>query len=153
MKRIPSWVTAGLVMASLAGAVAAADMASVVKDRQAHYKAIGKAGKGVYDQLNAASPDLAAIKADAQQIDQLAPQLPTWFPAGSGAEAGVKTAAKAEIWTKPADFKAAADGFASEAHKFDAVAQTGDLAAIRAEFGALGKSCKTCHDDFRQRED
>jgi cytochrome c556 len=153
VKRSSIWTSAGLVLALTAGAVAAADMASVIHDRQGHYKQIGKAAKGIYDTLNSPSPDVAAIQADAKIIDQLAPQIPTWFPAGSGPEAGVKTAAKAEIWAKPADFKAAAEGLAAEAHKFDQVAAGGDLTAIRAEYGALGKACKTCHDQFRAKVD
>jgi cytochrome c556 len=153
MKRIATWIPAALILTGLAGAVAAADMSGVIHDRQAHYKQIGKAGKGIYDQLNSAAPDVAAIQAYAKTIDQLAPQIPSWFPAGSGPEAGVKTAAKPDIWTHPADFKAAAAGLASEAHKFDAVAAGGDLSAIRAEYNPLGKACKTCHDQFRKKDD
>lgn len=153
MKRFPTWISAGLIMASLAGAALAADMAGVIKDRQAHYKQIGKAAKGIYETLNSPSPDVASVQANAKLIDQLAPQVPGWFPAGSGPEAGVKTGAKAEIWSHPADFKAAAAGFATEARKFDAVAAGGDVAAIRAEYGALGKACKTCHDPFRKKDD
>jgi cytochrome c556 len=36
-----------------------------------------------------------------------------------------------------------------EAQKLLTVAQAGDLDAIRPQFGALGKSCKNCHDDYR----
>jgi cytochrome c556 len=153
MNRFPTWIAVGLIATSLAGAALAADMAGVIKDRQAHYKQIGKAAKGIYETLNSPAPDVAAIKANARLIDQLAPQVPTWFPAGSGPEAGVKTEAKAEIWSHPADFKTAAAGFATEARKFDAVAAGGDLAAIRTAYGALGKSCKTCHDQFRKKDD
>jgi cytochrome c556 len=94
---------------------------------------------------------MAAIQGYARQIDQLATRIPSWFPAGSGPEAGVKTKAKPEIWTRPADFQAAAAGLASEAHRFDAVAASGDVNAVRAEFPALGKACKTCHDQFRDK--
>jgi cytochrome c556 len=152
MQRNLPWITAGLVAASLAGAVAAADMAGVVKDRQAHYKQIGKATKGIADSLKSGAPNVPIIQGYAKSIDALAPQIPSWFPAGSGPEAGVKTGAKAEIWTKSAEFKAAALGFATEARKFDQVASAGDAAAIQAEFPKLGLACKNCHDQFRQKE-
>jgi cytochrome c556 len=153
MKPISTWISAGLLAAGLASAAAAAaDMASVIQDRQAHYKQIGKAAKGIYDTLGSPAPDVAAIQAYAHTINQLAPQIPSWFPAGSGPEAGVKTAALPAIWLRPADFTAAASGIAAEAHKFDTVAAGGDLTAIRAEYGALGKACKTCHDQFRKKE-
>jgi cytochrome c556 len=153
MQRIPTWIPAGLLLACLGGGVVAADMAGVVHDRQAHFKQIGKAAKGIKEALGAPAPDVKAIQGYAKTIDQLAPQLPTWFPAGSGPQPGVKTEAKAVIWTKASDFKSAADGFASEAKRFDAVAAGGDAAAIRAGYGALGKACKTCHDQFREKDD
>jgi cytochrome c556 len=151
MKPIASWIFACLITGGLAGAVAAADMAGVVKARQAHYKQIGKDAKAINDGLGSASPNMAAIAGYAREIDQLAPQIPSWYPAGSGPEAGVKTAALPAIWEKPADFTAAAAGFAAEARKFDAVAASGDAAAARAEFANLGKACKTCHDQFRKK--
>lgn len=152
MKRIPLWISASLILSASAGAVAAADMVSVIQARQANYKQIGKSAKGIYDALNSPAPSVQAIQGYAHTIDTLAPQLPSWFPAGSGPEAGVKTEAKPDIWAKPAEFKADAAALAAEAHKFDQVAATGDLAAIRAEFPNLGKTCKTCHDSFRLKD-
>lgn len=152
MKRVPLWVSAGLVLAASASAVAAADMAGVVKARQAHYKEMGRAAKGIADAVGSSSPQLPAIQAYARQIDQLAPQIPSWFPAGSGPEAGVKTGAKPDIWTRNAEFRSDAAAFAAEAHKFDQVAARGDIGAIRAEFPVLGKACKTCHESFRARD-
>ena len=152
MQRHLPWIIAGLVAASFAGAVVAADMAGVIKDRQAHYKEIGKATKGVYDSLKSGSPNVPTIQGYAKVIDNLAPQIPSWFPAGSGPEAGVKTGAKPEIWTKNAEFKAAALNFATEAHKFNQVASGGNAAAIQAEFPKLGLACKNCHDQFRVKD-
>ena len=31
-------------------------------------------------------------------------------------------------------------------------AATGDQAAIKAQFGELGKACKSCHDKYREEE-
>lgn len=152
MKRHTPWIAAGLMAATFATAALAADMAGLIKDRQAHYKEIGKAAKGVNDALKTGAPDLAAIRAAAKTIDALAPQLPSWFPAGSGPEAGVKTTAKADIWSKSAEFKKDAAAFAAEAHKFNAVAAGGDLNAIRTEYAALGNTCKTCHQSFRTKD-
>ena len=134
-----------------AGAALAADMASVIQARQAHYKEIGKASKGIYDELNSPTPQAAVIQGYAHQLDTLAPQITSWFPVGSGPEAGVKTKAKAEIWSQPAAFKSAADGFVAAAHHFDATASGGDIGAIRAEYPALTKACGTCHTQFRAK--
>jgi cytochrome c556 len=133
-------------------AAPAADPAEVIKARQAHYKEIGKAMKAIGDELKKSAPDVAVIQANAATIDRLAPQVPSWFPAGSGPEAGVKTEARAEIWTKPEEFSTAAANFVTAARQFNATAQTGDVAAIGAAMKQLGGSCKGCHDKFRTEE-
>ena len=45
------------LMLGAAGAAVAADMGAVIQARQAHYKAIGAASKGIYDELNKPTPD------------------------------------------------------------------------------------------------
>jgi len=141
------------VAAVVAAGAAAADALSVLQARQAHYKEIGKAAKALGEQLKSGAPSLPVVQAAAKQIDALAPQVPSWFPAGSGPAAGVKTQAKAEIWAKPDEFKHDAATFAEAAHKLDLVAASGDLGAIRAQAQAMGQTCKTCHEAFRERDD
>ena len=43
-----------------------------------------------------------------------------------------------------------AGAFNKEANEMAKVAATGDAAAVKAQFGKLGGSCKGCHDDFRK---
>jgi cytochrome c556 len=45
-----------------------------------------------------------------------------------------------------------AGGYNKEANEMAKVAATGDLAAIKTQFGKLGESCKACHDKFRKDE-
>jgi cytochrome c556 len=151
MKFNPNWLVAGLVVAA-AGTAIAQNAASVIQARQAHYKQIGAASKGIHDELGKPAPSAAVIQGFAKQIDALAPQIPSWFPAGSGPEAGVKTQAKPEIWTDAAGFRTVAGAFATEAHHFDDVAQAGDIDAIRAEYTNLGKACFACHSKYRAKE-
>jgi cytochrome c556 len=136
-----------------ASGAAAADVASIIQARQTHFKEIGKAAKALGEQLNSPTPDLAVVQAAAKQIDALAPDVPNWFPAGSGPATGVKTQAKTEIWMKPDEFKRDAEAFADAAHKLDLVVTGGDLSAIRVQAQAIGQTCKTCHEAFRQRND
>lgn len=133
-------------------AAPATDPSEVIKAREVHYKEIGKAMKGIGDELKKSAPDVKVIQANAATIDRLAPQVPGWFPAGTGPEAGVKTEARAEIWTKPQEFSAAATNFATAAKQFNATAQTGDVAAIGAAMKQLGGTCKGCHDKFRDEK-
>jgi cytochrome c556 len=141
-----------IAIMTVSGGFAAAQQqspAQIVKARQDNLKALGGAMKTVGDQLKSGAPDKAAVGAAAQKIDDLAKALPGWFPAGSGPEAGVKTAAKPEIWTQPADFKAASDKLIAEAGTLVEVAASGDAAAIGGQLRATGKACGACHKQFR----
>ena len=68
---------------------------------------------------------------------------------GDGTDKGLPHRAKAEVWKEQPKFRAAAEKMQAEAAKLDAAAKTGNLDAIKAAVGAVGGSCKACHDDFR----
>ena len=121
----------------------------LMHDRHENYEKIGDAMKVISRELKGDSPDLARVRAGADTIATLAPQVKTWFPAGTGPDVG-KTEAKAEIWQKPEDFAAKARGLEEAAAAFRAAAQGSDVAAIRAAHANLGKSCKACHDLYRE---
>jgi cytochrome c556 len=132
--------------------LAAASARDQQKARHDHYHELGDAFKTVRDQTRAGSPDMAKIKAAAQVISEASIDQGRWFPAGTGPEAG-KTRARAEIWTRPEDFKAAQKVFSDAAPKLLAAANAGDLHTVRSTYGDLGKACKNCHDTFRSPED
>ena len=121
----------------------------VMHDRHENYEKMGDAMKLVSRQLKGETPDLVAIRAGARTMATFAPQVPSWFPPGTGPDVG-KTEAKAEIWQKPQDFAVKAAAFNKAASEFYGAAQGNDLAAIRAAHGNLGKSCKACHDLYRE---
>ncbi|MBA3678330.1 MAG: cytochrome c [Sphingosinicella sp.] len=124
---------------------------ALMKQRHENYEKIGDAMKGIGRELKAESPDLAEVRSGAAVIAGLAPQVPGWFPAGTGQDVG-KTDALDEIWMKPEDFAAKAKAFRESATAFNTAAQGSDLASIRAAHANLGKSCKTCHDLYREKE-
>jgi cytochrome c556 len=122
-----------------------------IEARQAGFKKIGGTFKALNDQLHSPAPDKAQIAALANQLKGLTPAISTWFPAGTGPEAGVKTAAKAEIWQKNDVFKADAKALQAETDKLASVAAAGDLAAIGAQVHEVGAKCGACHTEFRQK--
>jgi len=65
---------------------------------------------------------------------------------------GQKSGALPAVYTNTAKFKEAADRFEAEADKLVATSKSGDEAAVKAQIGAVGKTCGACHDDFRQKE-
>ncbi|MFN0186075.1 MAG: c-type cytochrome [Aquabacterium sp.] len=91
--------------------------------------------------------DAAAAQANMVIVSDLAKLPFTAF--GEGTDKGMPNRAKPEIWKEAAKFKAAADKMAGEVDKLNAAAKTGNLDAIKAAVGAVGGTCKACHDDFR----
>lgn len=133
--------------------VSAEDGAKVAHERHEGFEGIGKAMKGIGDELKKPAPAIDAIKAHAAKIHEAAPKVATWFPVGSGVEVAPKSDALPAIWEKPAEFQQAAAKFADEAGKFNALAQAGDLAAVGGGMKALGGTCKGCHDQFKKKDD
>ena len=125
---------------------------ALMKERHENYEKIGDAMKVIGRELKGDSPDLAQVRTNADTIATLAPQVKTWFPQGTGPDVG-KTEALAAIWEKPEDFAAKAAGFERAAAAFQAATRGTDVAAMRAAQGNLGKSCKACHDLYREEHD
>jgi cytochrome c556 len=123
----------------------------LMHERHENYEDIGDAMKVITRELRGDQPDLAAIRVGADTIATLAPQIPSWFPAGTGPDVG-ETHALAAIWQRPEDFSAKAQALEEQANAFRAAAQGTDLAAIRAAHADLGQACKACHDLYREEE-
>jgi cytochrome c556 len=145
-------MTAALGVVVAMGVQAAAPT-DVIKERQDGLKSMGKIFKSVADQMRAGNLDPATVKEASATITKTADAMANWFPVGSGTEAGVKTAAKPEIWSDNATFMAARQKLVEEAGKFAALANAGDMAAIGGGVRGLGGACKGCHDKFRVKED
>jgi cytochrome c556 len=120
--------------------------------RHQNYKQVGGAFKAISDEIRKGDPDKTVILANATKLNSLAGQAPTWFPKGSGAESGAKTAAKSEIWSDPQGFAAVMKRFQTESGKLQQISAGGDISAIKAQFQATGGACKGCHDKYRVPE-
>jgi cytochrome c556 len=139
-------LTTGAAMAAgLTGAEAA-------KDRQVHFKEMGKAMKTISDQLKSAAPDQSLIKVQTALIADHAKVLPSWFPADSGPSTGVKMQALPVVWTDKANFADKAHNLQVAAAKLNAVAQAGNTSDFLPALKATGEACKSCHETFRQKD-
>jgi len=145
-------LAAGTSLAADTGPAPATPGGKAVLARQAHYKELNAAFAGLNAELRKDSPDKALVAADAGKMKALATDLPSWFPKGSGPEAGVKTQAKAEIWTDAAGFAAAVTKLQAETAKLQDLAAAGDLDATKAQARATAGACKACHDAYRAQE-
>lgn len=60
------------------------------------------------------------------------------------------TNAKPEIWTEKDKFAAAVAKSQEDVVKLAAAGKTGNLDQIKAAAGAVGQSCKACHDTYKK---
>jgi cytochrome c556 len=65
---------------------------------------------------------------------------------------GVKSRALPAVFDNSAKFKQYASQLENETAKLAAATKGGDEAAIKAQIGAVGKVCGSCHDDFREAQ-
>lgn len=123
--------------------------AQTIQMRQANYKQMATAMKGLNEELRADTPAIATVRRHVQVFATHAPRVLRWFPAGTGPEAGVRTRAKAEIWSDPDGFRRAGAGLLLASRSLSAAVRSGDIAAVRAAAPALGRACAACHDVYR----
>jgi cytochrome c556 len=148
-------IAVGIVLLSIAGAVAADQLAGqdAVDARQHNLKDLGGAFKAVRDQTRKPQPDLIQVEQAAEQIQQLAADMGHWFPKGSEPGEDVETDAKAQIWSDVKGFAAAQTKFQQEAPKLLALAKAKDVDGLKKQVGVVGSACKGCHDKYRVPEE
>jgi cytochrome c556 len=62
------------------------------------------------------------------------------------------TRVKPEFFTNKEGVGKVAMAFNKEANEMAKVAASGDVAAVKEQFGKLGGTCKGCHDDFKMKK-
>ena len=149
-------IVAAFVLSSLAGAVFAQQAIkpeTMIKYRQSGYSFMswnmGKIkanleGNFNKDQVIAAANVVAATANSG--IGML-------FAPGTEKDIGdLKTRVKPELFQPQHldKLKEVAGNFNREANELARVAATGDVAAIKAQFGKTGGTCKGCHDEFKK---
>lgn len=144
--RIVVLAIAGLA-ASLPAAAQFQRPADAVKYRQSALSVMGTHVGRIGAMVNNRVPfDAAQLQANAEIVAMLS-TLP-WAGFVDGTGEGTK--AKPVVWTQRAKFDSAATNMQDAVAKLNAAAKTGDQGQIRTAFGAVGASCKACHDDYRE---
>ncbi|TEA78086.1 c-type cytochrome [Allopusillimonas ginsengisoli] len=148
-KRIALFATAAVVtLACMPAGAQFKDADAAIDYREAAMTLLGSHfGRMAPVAKKEAPYDKDAIKANVAILNTLA-TLP-WAGFGEGTEGGD---AKDEIWSDPEGFKQAEDKFHAGMKKLTAAADAGDFDAFRVAFGEVGKSCKSCHDSYREKD-
>ena len=143
-------VTAALAACFAISASAQAKPEDIIKYRQSVYTVMGWNFGGLVPVIRGEKPyDKEAFAKSATIVAQMAPLAMDGFAAGS--DKGAPTKAKAEIWTKTADFKEKMDKMTAETAKLALVARSGTFDEIKKQFGATGATCKACHDEYKAK--
>lgn len=138
------------VAATQVAAAQSADPAEVVKIRQEGFKKVGAAFKVIHNELSGAAPDAVKIASAAAQIRASTDAIQGWFPPGSGPQSGVKTHARAEIWSDARGFAATRAAYIRQVEKsVRQLTDPGERGSWKQSSAALGQACKDCHDSYR----
>jgi cytochrome c556 len=146
MKRYLALITAVLV----AGAVQAEEPENYIKYRKAMMKAIGGHSSAASQIVRGKVAPEGDLLMHALALAELSRNLTRLFPEGS--DFG-ETRAKQEIWDQWARFEEAAENSKKATADFAAAAAGRNSAQIANAFKNVGKSCKGCHKDFREKDD
>ena len=120
-----------------------------VKYRQSVMKIVGWNFKPMGAMVKGERPlDAKAFAAHAKDLAAVSSvDILAGFPEDTD---GPDSKAKAEIWLKWDDFKKKMGDMTRETAKLAEVAKGGDEAAMKKQFGETGKTCKGCHDDYKE---
>jgi len=131
------------------GALAQAKPDVLVKQRQATMTLQGKYFGPMAGMAQGRVPyNAAVIQRNAGFLDNLSRMAWDGFDPSTKDE---KSKTLPAAYDNAAKFKEAASRLENEAAKLAALSRTGDEAAVKAQIGAVGKSCGGCHDDFRAK--
>ena len=145
--RIIEGALAAVVFAGAAGAVLAQAPADAIPKRQAIMKGMGASAQAINQAVGAS--DFATAQTKATELAVNVKTLGTLWPAGSGPDSGVKTRAKAEIWSDQAGFMAAYTKLSNATGDLVAATAAKDPDKTKAAIGALQQSCGGCHQAYR----
>ncbi|MEO7056298.1 MAG: cytochrome c [Caldimonas sp.] len=145
-------VMVAAALAALATALPAAAQFAKPEDairyRRAAFTVMSTHFGRVAAMANGRVPFDAKAAADNAEIATIASKLP-YAGFVDGSDKG-DTKAEPKIWTEMDKFRAAAAKMQEEMVKLNAAAKTGNLDAIKVAVGDTGKSCKSCHDNYRK---
>jgi len=150
MKKI--LLLAGVAMAVAGGAaIAQVKPEILVKQRQAVMTLQGKYWGPIAGLASGkVSPYNADIVArNATYLENLAQMAWDGFQPSTS---DVKSAALPAVYSDAAGFQRAIDRLQAETAKLGALARARDEAGVKAQFGAVGKSCGGCHESFRVKQ-
>jgi cytochrome c556 len=153
MYALKSTITLAFLVATMSYAAHAQSIfarpTDAIKYRQGIFQVMGMHSQRIGSMVKNERPfDKAIAENDALIIEMMAKELDAAFPPGSDSQ---PSKAKSDIWQDPTQFKKKLDDLKTSSQKLSAAAKSGDIQILRAAFSTTAQSCKSCHEDFRNR--
>jgi cytochrome c556 len=151
MKRSGLAAVVALALGFAAGAAfAQAKPETLVKQRQAAMTLQGKYFGPMAGMAQGKVPyNAATVQRNAAFLDNLS-RMP--WDGFDPSTKDVKSAALPAVFEQQDKFKEAASRLENETSRLYQVSRSGDEAAVKAQIGAVGKTCGGCHESFRQKQ-
>ena len=135
----------GLSLSSSPAALAHKGAMGIVKERMDKFEASEKATKRIKQALSRG--DTAVVMAEAEFLVSWASEMDSYFPENSNPS---PSEAKDEIWLQWDSFLGAIQSFDNAAQTLIDASETQNPRAIDGAFKEMVRSCKSCHQQFRE---
>ena len=148
-----AWALTLLLGFSVVGMTVAHEGATgIVKERMDMMKSMGDASKAIGKMIKDQTAfDAAQIAEHADTINTQSQHILTHFPEGSLQHA---SEALPSIWENWPQFEQITQQLQTESAALVDVAENGgDKKAVMRQFAKMGKTCKSCHEDFRKKKE
>jgi cytochrome c556 len=147
-KTVRSILAVTLVISALPAMAQFQKPEDAVKYRQGSFTVMAAHFGRLGAMANGRMPFDAKVAQDNAAVVEFMSKLP-W--AGFAVDTqNIKTKAKPEVWAEKAKFDQGAEKMMGEVAKLNAAAKTGNLDNLKAAFGETAKTCKACHDAYRE---
>lgn len=139
-----------LLAAALPAAAQFEKPSDAIEYRQGTFFAMGQHLGRIGAMANNKAPFDAKAAAENAETLAFLSKLP-FAGFGPGTDKGQNTKAKPEIWKEKAKFDDLEKKMQDSVAKLNTAAKSGEEAQVKAAFGDAAKSCKACHDNYRNK--
>ena len=146
-------LAAALVLAPASDAApkrATKQQLAVIDARQGQMKQLGGAMKTLSGYARG-DGDLAQARAAAALVSRAGASMPHLFPVGTGVGVGDSNA-RLTLWEERDQFAARVAQFQTAAAGLNTATARGDRAEVGQRLGAVGASCKACHEKWQVKD-